>query len=100
MKSYAILLGIGIPAFVLFSGAAVLFFKLKTTCSLFQFLGAGCLMVVVLVHVSETLHLFPWMQWGAPDSIGHYADFGSAVLSLTMFLAGYLCHALTKRHRF
>ena len=37
-------------------------------------------------------------HWGAPDVIGHYVDFWSAVLGLTMFPAGYLCHALTKRH--
>jgi hypothetical protein len=98
MSSYAILLGIGIPTCILFSGAAVLFFKLKTACSSLQLLGAGCLMVVMLAHVCETLHLLSWMHWGAPDSIGHYIDFWSAVLGLTMFPAGYLCHALTKRH--
>ena len=97
MNSYVILLGIGIPTCILFSGAVVLFGKLKTVCSLLQLLGAGCLMVVVLAHVSETLHLLPWMHWGTPDSIGHYVDFGSAALGLTMFPAGYLCHALTKR---
>ena len=35
--------------------------------------------------------------WGTPDSTGHYVDFGSAVLGLTMFPAGYLCHALARR---
>jgi hypothetical protein len=35
--------------------------------------------------------------WGTPDSIGHYVDFGSAVLGLTMFPAGYLGHTLTRR---
>jgi hypothetical protein len=98
MNSYDILLGIGIPTCILFSGAAILFFKVKTACSLLQLLGAGCLMVVVLAHGAETLRLLPWMQWGAPDSIGHYVDFWSAVLGLTMFPAGYLCHALTKLH--
>jgi hypothetical protein len=53
--------------------------------------------VVVLAHVSETFHLLPWMHWGEPGSIGHYIDFWSAVLGLTMFPAGYLCHTLTKR---
>jgi hypothetical protein len=98
MNSYAILLGIGIPVCILFSGAAILFFKVKTACSLLQLLGAGCLMVVVLAHVSETLHLLPWMHWGVANSIGHYVDFWSAVLGLTMFPAGYLCHALMKRN--
>lgn len=98
MNSYAILLGIGIPTCILFSGAAILFFKVKTMCSLLQLLGAGCAMVVVLAHVSEAWHLLPCMQWGAPDSIGHYVDFWSAVLGLTIFPAGYLCYAPTK-HR-
>ena len=74
-----------------------MFVKVKTACSFLQLLGAGCLVVVVvLVHVCETLHLLPWMHWGAPDSIGHYVDFWSAVLGLTMFPAGYLCHASSR----
>ena len=55
-------------------------------------------MTVVLTHVSEALRLFPWMQWGLEDSDGHYLDFWSAVLGLTLFPVGYLLHALTKRH--
>jgi formate hydrogenlyase subunit 3/multisubunit Na+/H+ antiporter MnhD subunit len=82
---------------VLFFGAVVLFIKRKTACSLIQLLGAGGLMVVVLTHVSETFHLLPWMHWGAPDGIGHYIDFWSAIFGLTLFPAGYLCHALAKR---
>jgi hypothetical protein len=97
MNSYAILLGFGIPTCILFSGAVVLFIKVKTACSLLQLLGVGGLMVVVLSHVSETLHLLPWMHWGEPGSIGHYVDFWSVVLGLTMFPAGYLCDALTRR---
>jgi hypothetical protein len=55
-------------------------------------------MLVVLAHVSETLHLLASMHWGEPDSVGHYVDFWSVILGLTMFSAGYLCDALTKRH--
>ena len=72
------LLGIGAPACLLFSGSVVLFFRGKTVPSFLQLLGAGCLLVVVLAHVSEALHLFPWMQWGLPQSVGHYVDFWSA----------------------
>ena len=43
-------------------------------------------MLVVLTHVSEALHLFPWMHWGDEHSLGHYLDFGSAVLGLTLSL--------------
>jgi hypothetical protein len=88
------LLGLGVPACLLLSGAVVLFFKQRTASSLLQLLGAVCLMVVVLAHVAEALHLFPWMQWGLPQSVGHYLDLGSAVLGLMLFPVGYLVHAL------
>jgi hypothetical protein len=87
---------VALPAFVLFSGSIVLFSRQKTVSSLLQLLGAGCLVVVVLTHVSEALRLFPWMDWGLEDSVGHYLDFWSAVLGLTLFPAGYLLHSLTK----
>jgi hypothetical protein len=86
------------PACMLFSGSVVLCFRGKTVCSFLQLLGVGCLVVVVLTHVSEALHLFPWMRWGLEHSIGHYLDFWSAVLGLTLFPIGYLLHALTERH--
>src|ERR671922_1289738 len=86
-----------VPACALFSGSLILFFRGKTACSVLQLLGTGCLVVVVLTHVSEALHLFPGMQWGLEHSIGHYLDFWSAVLGLTLFPIGYLLHALTKR---
>ena len=76
----------------------ILFFRGKTLCSSLQLLGAGGLVVVVLTHVSEALDLFPWMQWGLPNSAGHYLDFWSAVLGLTLLPAGVLCQVLTKRH--
>jgi len=66
--------------------------------SLLLLLGAGCLVLVVLTHVFEGLHLFPWMHWGREDSFGHYLDFGSAVLGVTLFPVGYLLHALTRQH--
>ena len=83
-----------VPACMLFSGSLVLFFRGKTVCSFLQLLGAGCLVVVVLTHVSEALHLFPWMHWGLEHSAGHYLDLCSAVLGLTLFPVGYLFHAL------
>jgi hypothetical protein len=83
-----------VPACMLFSGSIVVFFRGKTVCSFLQLLGAGCLVVVVLTHVSEALHLLPWMHWGEEHSIGHYLDLGSAVLGLTLFPVGYLCTSL------
>ena len=47
-------------------------------------------MLVVLTHLCEALHLFPWMRWGSEHSIGHYLDLWSAVLGLTLFPIGYL----------
>ena len=86
-----------VPASMLCSWSAVVFLRGKTLCSLLQLLGAGCLVVVGLTHVSEALQLLPWMYWGSPDSVGHYLDFVSAGLGLTLFPVGYLCRVLTKR---
>jgi hypothetical protein len=85
-----------LPAGMLFSGSAVLFSKGKSARSLLQLLGAACLILVALAHIFEGLQLFPWMHWGAERSIGHYLDFGCAVLGLTLFPMGYLLHALAK----
>ena len=81
---------------MLFCGSAVLFFRGKSGRSFLQLLGTACLMLVVLSHVSEALHLLPWMHWGSEQSIGHYFDFWSAVIGLTLFPLGYLLQALTK----
>jgi hypothetical protein len=86
-----------VPVCMMFAGSMVLFFRGKTLSSLLQVLGTGCLVVVVLTHVFEALHLFPWMHWGLENSAGHYLDLSSAVLGLTFFPIGYLLHALTKR---
>jgi hypothetical protein len=94
---YAI--GVGIPVCVLFAGSIILFIKARTICAFLQLLGTGCLIIVVLTHAAEILHLFPSMNWGMPDSVGHYLDLLSVVLGLTLFPVGYLCHALTLARR-
>jgi hypothetical protein len=91
-------LAASVPACMLFVGAAAWFFRGKTVSSFLQLLGAGFFVVVVLAHVSEALHLFPWMHWGLEHSAGHYLDLSSALLGLTLFPAGYLLHSLAKRH--
>ena len=93
LKALAALL----PAGLLLSGSTVLFLRTKTVRAFLQFFGAGCLMLVVLTHVCEALHLLPWMHWGLEHSSGHYLDFWSAILGLTLFPIGYLLHALTAR---
>ena len=69
-----------LPASMLFSDSAVFFFRGKSRSALLQLIGAACLMIVVLTHVCEALHLLPWMHWGSEHSIGHYLDFCGAVL--------------------
>jgi hypothetical protein len=85
-----------VPVVMLFTGAAVVFCKSKTTASLLQLLGAGCLVLVILAHVCEALRAFPAMHWGEEHSIGHYIDLGSAGLGLTLFSIGYLLHSLSR----
>src|SRR5437870_13795208 len=86
-----------VPAGILFVGSVLLFLRERTLGSFLQPLGAGCLVVVILTHVFEALHLLPWMQWGSNHSVGHYFDLGGVVLGLRLFLGGYVLHALSKR---
>jgi hypothetical protein len=56
---------------------------------LIQLLGAVGLMMVVLTHVSEALHVIGSMRWGKPDSAGHYLDLTSAVLAVVLLPLGF-----------
>jgi hypothetical protein len=71
-----------------------LFSKVRTVSTFLQLVGAGCLTVVVLTHICEAFDLVAWMQWGLPNSAGHYLDLLSAVLGLALFSIGYLWHAI------
>jgi hypothetical protein len=75
------------PACMLFIGGVAWFHRRKTMYSLLQLVGAGCLVLVVLAHVSEALE----------HSAGHYFDLSSAILGFALFPTGYLLHSLTKR---
>jgi hypothetical protein len=86
-----------IPACLLAFWAASRFCSSRTLPLFAQLFGAGCLVVVVLTHVCEALHLLPWMQWGDEHSVGHYLDLTSAVLRVTLFPLGYLFEVLRKR---
>jgi hypothetical protein len=86
-----------LPACLLLSGSTILLFRRRTLGVLMQFVGAGCMVLVVLTHICEALHLFPAMQWGLEHSAGHYIDLVGAVLGLTLFPAGYLLDALSPR---
>ena len=102
MESHVTLIRVlvaSVPAGMLFAGALALFLRGKALSSLLQLLGAGCLVVVVLTHLCEALHLFPSMGWGLERSAGHYLDIGSAVLGLASFPLGYLLHTLDLKPR-
>ena len=53
---------------------------------LFLLGGSACLLVMVLTHVAEALHLLPDMGWGLPNSPGHYVDLFSAVSGIVLLL--------------
>lgn len=74
-----------VPVCVLFGGSVVLLFRVKTAWCVLQVVGAGCLVVVILAHLCEALHLLPWMGWGLEHSPGHYVDLLGAVLGVTLF---------------
>ena len=94
-QAYFMLLGVGVPACVLLSASIVLYSKQKTASSLLQLLGAAGFITVVLAHLAESFHILPSMNWGTEQSVGHYLDFGGAVIGLTLFPTGYLLHVFT-----
>ena len=96
-QEYTVLLGIAMLTGVLFAGAVVLFSRRKSVSALLQLAGSGCLMLAVITHISDTLHLFPWMHRGLERGVGHYIDYGSAALGLILFPLGYLYHAIAKQ---
>jgi hypothetical protein len=86
-----------LPTTALLVGSAVLFIRARTPYSLLQLIGAGCLVLVVLTHVAEALHLFPSMGWGGEHSVGHYVDLASALFGATLFPTGYLLGAVSPK---
>jgi hypothetical protein len=93
LKALAVL----VPVSALCITSTAAFAKEKTWRSAIQLCGAGCLMLVVLVHVFEALRLFQWMRWGDPHSTGHYVDLVSVILGLTLLPLGYGFRALNGR---
>jgi hypothetical protein len=83
-----------VPIGMLLVGSIVTYSRGTRTSSVLEVAGAACLMVVVVAHICEALHLLPWMLWGEEDSVGHYLDLTGATLGLTLFPLGYLLQAL------
>jgi len=79
-----------VPVSALLAYSVAAFVKRRTVPSMLQLIGAVCLVLVVITHVAEALHLFPAMRWGEPDSLGHYLDLSSAVLGVTFVPIGYI----------
>lgn len=60
-------------------------------------IGTGLVIVVMLTHVAEALHIFPWMGWGFPNSPGHYLNLVSAIAGPTLLTVGYLSRRFARR---
>ena len=73
------------PVCMLVFGSAVMFFREKGVPSFLQLFGAGCLMVVVLAHLREALHLFPWMRWAMSIALVITSTSGVPFLVLSCF---------------
>lgn len=92
------LLAIGIPVCAILV-SIMAFAREKTVWRFLQLIGAVSLLMVVLAHIAEAFHLFPWMYWGENDSPGHYPDLFSAILGSILLPLGYLLHVLSGRSR-
>ncbi|MBO0734879.1 MAG: hypothetical protein J2P49_11315 [Methylocapsa sp.] len=88
---------VGPLAGAFFFGSAARVAKSRTVWRFLQFFGSACLIVVVLTHIAETAGLLTSMGWGLPNSAGHYLDFISAILGLTLFPLGIFAEAVARR---
>lgn len=85
-----------IPTSAVFGYSVLLFIRSKGVASALQLFGAAGFMIVVLAHICEAVNLLPRMGWGLEHSPGHYLDLTSAVLGITLFVAGILLNRLSK----
>jgi hypothetical protein len=59
--------------------------------------GIGCFGIMALTHVFEAFSIFPWLQWGRPDSLGHFIDLMAAVLGVALVATSLLLSRLARR---
>ncbi len=83
------------PVSVVVVGSFRLVARRRSAANILQVIGAACLLVVVLAHLCEALHLLPWMHWGMEHSAGHYLDL-AAVVGTVLFPLGYVLHAFAE----
>ena len=89
-----------VPIGLLFAWALTSYVRRKTIWTFLRTFGAGCLAMVVFVHLCEAEHWFAFMQWGQPHSGGHYLDFVCGIFGLTVFPLGVIGTLVTtRRHR-
>jgi|SRR5215831_16266458 len=89
-KAFAASLPIGL----LLIGSLITCSRGINASSILQVAGAACLMVVVIAHLCEALHVFPWMRWGEENSAGHYLNVTGVALGISLFPLGYLLQAV------
>jgi hypothetical protein len=85
------------PVALLLAWSIAVLSKDRALGPILQFMGAAFLLIVVLTHVAEALHLFAVMHWGDPHSVGHYLDLSSAILGVSLLPAGLMLRAGTAR---
>jgi len=86
-----------IPAIAVLGWSVTAFFHNRTVGTVLQVLGSACLLLVVLTHIAEAVHLVPMMGWGEPHSAGHYLDLSSAILGITLLPLGIALRARKPR---
>jgi hypothetical protein len=60
-----------LPALLLLAWSVKARLEDKTVGRLLQLLGAAGLLLVVLAHFAEALHVLSFMHWGEAQSVGH-----------------------------
>ncbi len=90
---------IAVPVGVLLVGSLIGVITTRSLPAILSLLGAVCLTGMVLTHVAEARHWLPQLQWGLPDSIGHYVDLTSTVLGLILLVGAVVAKSIRRaRH--
>ena len=79
-----------IPVTAIVWYAMAVFARRRSIWAVVQLAGAAGLVIVVVAHVCEALHLLPWFGWGQEHSVGHYIDLSGAILGLVLLPLGYV----------